>query len=1196
MTEAISLGPFELEETIGAGGMGEIWRARHVDEGELVAVKIMTRVESREDAYQEIFRNEVRSVAALDHPGIIQIFDHGEVTAESAESSDGRLLQGSPYFVMEYAHRGSLERYLRGLDWPRTRYIIFAMLDALAHAHARGVIHRDLKPANVLVGCEGRDNLGLKLADFGLAREMHVENRTDRVEKGWGTPIYMAPEQFRGRWRNYGPPTDLYALGCMVWEMVTGDVPFHSRNVLVLGRKHIEMPLPDFEPRTSVPDGLEGWIRRLLVKDHRERFQFAADAAWGLLKLDSELAFEEGVERLRGTPGMLEASRLPTMIDDGSDVPPAERMEGGPQSTTLLLDYPGPGGGKPNTVSLNVDAWTENPLDGTQRESGSSGAEPSDREPPPIPDSWRAEDEPEQSQLVGAGLGLFGLRHVRIVDRDDERDRLWALLQDVESFHEARCVLLKGPAGTGKSRLASWITERAMELGAARTLRAVHSPISGPLDGLPGMLLRHFHCVGLDAEATCERIADELQSYGVREPYEWAALTELALPEHPSGPLNSDLRKTRVRFATNQQRYAALRRLVERLARERPLIVWLDDVQWGADSLGFVEHMLDIQSATRTPVLFVLTAREESLGGQPVERSLVKRLLASEYSRRLKVDALTHRDTRTLLRRLLRLDDDLAAQVERRADGNPLFAVQLVDDWVSDGKLRVGDEGFELRPGASVSVPADIFELWRDRVAGIRAAGNRADFVALLAAATLGQEVEGREWTRVCERLGLDVATRLDDELYRRGLASHIEGGWMFVHGLLRETLQEMAKKEKIWARLNRACADSLAEIYGPNNRQTARRRAEHLLEAEEYTRAIAPLLEAARLESERAEFAAALETLRRRAELLDELGAADDSEARVRGWILRSEIHVLRGEFSEALNWADRARQTARAGGLEQALDDALRVEGVVERHLGHYQKAQALLEESIERAVDTSDIRAEGLSSLELARVQERRGRWGAARELLARATDLLEQAGETFGLARCLNALGDIARQTGELDDARAFTRRAQENFEQEGMRVGVADCVNDMAEIAVMDGDLDRAEALCRQALQLYESLGSARSMRVRLTLGFALQAQDRWDEADTLLQRAHDFFEEADASLALARTKALLLAGYAHRGERNALVRLVDDFEAVLPESARLSTQELQRLRDALQHCEERQWADECKRLEQCLDALERDDG
>ncbi|MGM0558631.1 MAG: serine/threonine-protein kinase PknK, partial [Myxococcota bacterium] len=983
MTEAIALGPFELVEKIGQGGMGEIWRGIHREAGEMVAVKVMTGGRSREDSYREIFRNEVRAVAALDHPGIIRIFDHGEIPRECAAALDGQVEAGSPYFVMEFARRGSLERYLSGLDWPRTRYIVFQILDALAHAHARGVIHRDLKPANVLVGCKSSDNLGLKLADFGLAREIHIENRTDRVEKGWGTPLYMAPEQFRGRWRNFGPPTDLYALGCMVWEFVTGDVPFFSRNVLNLGRQHIEIPLPDFEPRMDVPARLEGWLRRLLEKDHRQRFQFAADAAWALLKLDGELAFDEGGDRLRGTPGMLDASRLPTRIDDGSGLPETAPLEGSPDSTTLLLDFPGPQDKSRATATLDIDAWMHDPLEDTPDESTDEAAL-AECDPPPIPESWRADDERvEPPQLVGAGLGLFGLQHVRIVDRRDERDRLWQQLLDVQEHHEARCVVLAGPAGTGKSRLASWITERGMELGAARVLRAVHSPISGPVDGLPGLLLRHFRCVGLGADATRERIAEELQSYGVTEPYEWAALTELALPGHPTDEANSDIRQTRVRFSTNRQRYALLRRLIERIARERPLVIWLDDVQWGADSLGFVEHMLDLQSATRTPVLFVLTAREESLRARPVERSMVKRVLSSELTEQLQVEPLTRDDTHRLLRRLLRLDSDLARQVERRAAGNPLFAVQLVDDWVSSGKLRVGDEGFELEPGASVRVPEDIYELWRNRVDGIRAAGDADDFEALLAAATLGQEVESDEWDAVCDQLELDVDEDLEDDLYRRGLASHIEGGWMFVHGLLRETLQEMAKSEQLWAPSNVACADMLVDLYGVENRQTAERRAFHLIEAGEYARAVHPLLEAARLKTERADFSGALDLLERRVDLLDDVGAAEDAEARVRGWILRSEIHVSTGAYAEAFHWAERAERSARSAGHDQAMDDALRVEGVVERHLGHYAQAQTLLEESIDRAVATSDIRAEGLSSLELARVEERRGHWSEARE---------------------------------------------------------------------------------------------------------------------------------------------------------------------------------------------------------------------
>ena len=623
---------------------------------------------------------------------------------------------------------------------------------------------------------------------------------------------------------------------------------------------------------------------------------------------------------------------------------------------------------------------------------------------------------------------------------------------------------------------------------------------------------------------------------------------------------------------------------MERLADERPLIVWLDDVQWGADSLGFAEHMLDMQISTRTPILFLMTVRSESLRGRSIERALLKRIRASNLSERLEVEPLDATDTRELLHRLLKLDSDLARRVEQRAAGNPLFAVQLVDDWVSSGKLQVGERGFELAPDATVSIPRDIFQLWRERIDGLRHARSVDDLRAFELAAALGQDVESGEWEESCRQLGIDPAADLEDALYRRGLASYIDGGWRFVHGMLRETLQRIAKQQGRWARLNRAGADALVELYGADNRQTADRRAAHLLEADALDEAVTPLLTAARFATERGDFPKANELLERRNDVLDQAGAPTEDERRVRGWILRSELLSLRGDLAGAFQAAEKAEEVARAGQFEEALDDALRVSAAVERHLGHYRHAEEMLEESIDRAVATSDIRAEGLSKLELARVAERKQQLNRARQLLDEARGRLKQAGDSFGLARCLNALGDVARQARDLDEARAFTLEARDRFEAEGMRIGVADCVNDLAEIALLEGDLTRAEELGKRALHLYETLGSSRGMRVRLNIGHVLQSKGDLEGARLVLQRAREYFRVADASGQLATCGALLMGCFDDETDAVAVRDLLDEIEAVAPDDASFASRELSYLKRARALCRERQWEELAHRV------------
>jgi serine/threonine protein kinase len=256
--EAIPLGPFDLLAPLGRGGMGEVWRGAHRDQGLAVAVKVMTGEHAREAAYIEAFRNEVQSVAALDHPAIIYVFDQGQITAEAEAASGGVLLAGSPFLAMELCSLGSLEYFPRPLDWPHLRALLLALLEALAHAHARGVIHRDIKPENVLLAGPDDPRPGVKLSDFGLAHPAEKARRTGEGGGVAGTPLYMSPEQAMGHWRDYGPWTDLYSRGCVAWELATGSPPFIGTTPLATLAAQLQRQPPELVP--LAPGGALGGL------------------------------------------------------------------------------------------------------------------------------------------------------------------------------------------------------------------------------------------------------------------------------------------------------------------------------------------------------------------------------------------------------------------------------------------------------------------------------------------------------------------------------------------------------------------------------------------------------------------------------------------------------------------------------------------------------------------------------------------------------------------------------------------------------------------------------------------------------------------------------------------------------------------------------------------------------------------------
>ncbi|MCB9688934.1 MAG: protein kinase [Alphaproteobacteria bacterium] len=408
------LGAFELRRPVGRGGNGQVWAAVHERSGRSVAVKVLTATQARRPEFLQAFHEEVATVARLCHPYVVQVLDSGIVP--DAVAGLGPAVAGSPWLAMELA-RGTLRDLpWEELGWDEILPIATRLLSALGHAHAVGVVHLDLKPANVLIGCDevpspGDPAGGLRLADFGASQ---VEMQQASVLQG--TPLFMAPEQFRRDATLFGPPTDLYAFGCVLWQMVTGRPPFDG-SIAELGQLHLHHPPPAFTPRLPVPQGLEPLLRSLLGKRAGERPAAAGDVVAALARLG-----------------------------DPVDAPPAMGFAATDAHTVPLGD-----------------------LDSDEISEGISFQPPERPPPAPIPERWEDLVEVQRPWLVDVGSGLLGRATLPMVGRLVERDALWAALRRA-SEGRAEVVTLTGEPGVGRSRLARWLAERAGELGAARTL------------------------------------------------------------------------------------------------------------------------------------------------------------------------------------------------------------------------------------------------------------------------------------------------------------------------------------------------------------------------------------------------------------------------------------------------------------------------------------------------------------------------------------------------------------------------------------------------------------------------------------------------------------------------------------------------------------------------------------------------------
>lgn len=411
------LGPFELFQPLAAGGMSEVWSAWHVSTGVFAAVKLIPP--ERVDPHsRKALEREIRTAAALDHPGIVWVYDQGTVDQTVASQSDGKLVEGSPYLVLEYASY-TLRNMLPVTEWGELRTILVGLLDALAHAHARGVIHRDLKPGNVLI-CGPEDlRPGLKLTDFGIAHALDATDPVTGARKVMGTPRYMAPEQVDGDWRSMGPGTDLYSLGCLTFRCITGHGPFRSSGAKLL-LDHLRRPAPPLTVPDGFPPDLASWVAWLLEKDPARRPSSAAAA--------------------------LEA------LPPGPHLPLSVGLEDEDQPTTPLVPVP--------VVTLKA----------RKRAARRSNAPLPGLQLLPVPAQWRRPPSSQGKQLRDAGRALLGLRQLPMAGRHHERDRLWTALRQGANRGEPMGVAVIGHAGLGRSRLLDWFVERASELGCASVL------------------------------------------------------------------------------------------------------------------------------------------------------------------------------------------------------------------------------------------------------------------------------------------------------------------------------------------------------------------------------------------------------------------------------------------------------------------------------------------------------------------------------------------------------------------------------------------------------------------------------------------------------------------------------------------------------------------------------------------------------
>jgi serine/threonine-protein kinase len=295
-------GRYELEEKIGSGGMAIVYKAKCHLLKRYVAVKVLRPELVEDEEFVSRFKRESQAAASLSHPNIVNIYDVGEEN-------------GIYYIVMEYIKGKTLKEYIREkgkLEWEEAVRIAIQICSALKHAHKNGIVHRDIKPQNILVSEDGT----VKVADFGIARAVSSATVTVGGANVLGSVHYFSPEQARGG--HVDAKSDLYSLGIVLYEMVTGTVPFEGDTAICVALKHIQEKVkPPGELNPDIPKSLQHVIDKSIEKDQIMRYQTAGEMIKDLQRVLKE---PDGNFVIRSTDGDLPTQAVkPVDIEQEQD-------------------------------------------------------------------------------------------------------------------------------------------------------------------------------------------------------------------------------------------------------------------------------------------------------------------------------------------------------------------------------------------------------------------------------------------------------------------------------------------------------------------------------------------------------------------------------------------------------------------------------------------------------------------------------------------------------------------------------------------------------------------------------------------------------------------------------------------------------------------------------------------------------------
>ena len=1089
---------YEVIRELGRGGMGVVYACYDRATGAKVALKRVDRAGREPSGEGRVakagdtfwFHQEARALASLDHPAIVRGRDFGVLDDKS------------PYLVMDLIAGRSLWSLMElgPVPWPITWSIIDQVLAALAHAHARGVIHGDLKPQNILIETTTGGDIGadprVHVLDFGLAfllRDRH-DPRLDGAQQaqvaipyGGGTPGFMAPEQIRRAVPHVGPPTDLYALGCILFQLLDGRPPFIAMREGANGQPewdedkilalHKRAPVPAPDLPNGVPPLVAELVIRTLAKRPWRRFEFAGD-------------LRNRWEHVR-----------PTVSAELSDIEGEETVELPSQTSA------------PDT---RIDVLTIAGINAANAVATPRGA-------------------PE----------LLGLRPTPIVGRTNERYELRRLVDLVctSDGPRTRMAVLDGEAGVGKSRIAEWLCERVHETAKMVPLRARYRRINGPQDGLNGAVLAHYGLERVDRLLVEQALInvweidkdDDEGMTWVAATAEWlrpSSFTTTA-DESPGSKDSKDRRArnrpqvgpTGKRFTLDEPelRWLVIRRVLERIGKDRPILLWLDDCHH-APPATFDALVRIVRDVPKLRFMVVATTRQEALTADRAIERRIEGMRRSLAGPRIHVGALESADTHALLRAALPLDDRALHEAQTRSKGNPLFALQLLHAWAASGGLELNGDHYRVKDEVLARRATTTADLWDERIAAL----DPLHGAAAEAAAALGHEFRGDVLRRLVGHIvglggfGVVVAAALDALEKSHILVATGEDRFRFPHALLQEhLLYRLAARDD--ARIVfRAAGEALAHHPLAGTRRVVRHRVLNLLRAGDGDAAAELLLDFV---------AEAWSRVRDATRTLEDLALLDlrklDVVAKRPGveavanvappavsgfWAakhLRWRAEALRhaGRFEEAREAAIKARKSFGTLGEERDEAHVLRLLGHIASEIGEPAEGRKTVARALALFDRLEDDRGRATCEVVIGEIDYLLGDHVSARDELHRGARRFKLIGDPLGRAQCLLLLGLIELAEGVLPRARDLLVEAHGEFDGIGYRLGLSQCDVALAHVDHRAGNFEGARNRAYVTRTALRSLENPRGLAAVERL-LAMLCIDQ-DDAAGAAKHAHD---------------------------------------------------------------------------------------